>query len=151
VLAAPVDEVFAAFADFDRRRRWFRLPGRRTDESVHDFDFRVGGSEVLRGSFTLPDRTELLDHRLRYLDIVPRQRIAIAQELRIDDVLRSISLVEWEFTPLAGGVDEGTRVDYLEQYVFLDVIGDGGPEHGERRGGTRLMLNGLKAVAESGP
>ena len=60
-------------------------------------------------------------------------------------MLRSTSVVLFELSPTTGG----TRVEYLEQYVFLDVVGDGRPEHGERRGREpRLMLNGLKGAVD---
>src|SRR5688500_525557 len=65
--------VFTAFADSDIRRCWFRLPGAG---SVHRHDFRVGGGETARSTFSvLGSVPERLEYRSQYLDIVPDRRI----------------------------------------------------------------------------
>ncbi len=56
-----------------------------------------------------------------------------------------MSLLTIELTATA----DGTRVDFTEQHTFVDpTTPDGEVERKEREGSTRLMLNGLKAVAE---
>ena len=76
---------------------------------------------------------------------MPGPRDASEHELDVDR-LRSASLITVLFTPLG---DE-TQVDYHEQYTFIDPVSDDASiEIREREGGTRLMLNGLKATAEA--
>ena len=144
VLAASLDTVWAAFARLEIRDRWFRMPGPR-ESRTHELDFRVGGSEVATSVFPNIDREERLEHRGRFLDIVEKQRITSVSEFRLDGVLKLVALSTWQLTE----VPEGVRAHYREQYQFLEVIDDGTAERGERRGGTRFMLTGLKLAVES--
>ena len=91
------------------------------------------------------DREERLEHRSRFLDIVEKQRITAVSEFRLDGVLKLVALLTWQLTEVPGGI----RAHYREQYQFLEVIDDGSAERGERRGGTRFMLTGLKLAVES--
>jgi len=139
----PRERVWACFAELDLRHRWFRIPG-PADASEHELDFRVGGEEVTRGTFTALDRAERIETRTRFHDLVPGERILSTYALTVDR-LRSVSVLTIELTDAGAG----TRVDFTEQYTFIDPVSpDGEVERREREGGTRLMLNGLKAVAE---
>ena len=142
-IAAPRERAWACFAELDLRHRWFRIPG-PANASEHELDFRVGGEEVTRGTFTALDHAEAIETRTRFHDLVPGERILATYSLSVDR-LRSVSVLTIELTDAAAG----TRVDYTEQYTFIDPVSpDGIIERKEREGGTRLMLNGLKGVAE---
>jgi uncharacterized protein YndB with AHSA1/START domain len=137
-LAAPVERVFAAFSDLTERRRWFRIPGNSPDEH-YELDFRLGGHELARGTVEAAGVTEHIEVRAQFLDIVDQQRIVYVQELVLDGHRRSVSLVTVELRPDGSG----TQLIYTEQYVFLLLTGDGSDDVAERKGGTRLLMNGL--------
>ena len=126
--ASPA-RVFNAWADPDAKARWFGDP-EGTSES--EFDFRVGGYERSRGSMG-DDGTFAFD--ARYHDIVADERIVYTYDLRINDVLLSVSLASVELSP-AG---TGTRLVYTESGAFLDGHDD--PKLRER--GTIEILDAL--------
>ncbi|UGQ11375.1 SRPBCC domain-containing protein [Yinghuangia sp. ASG 101] len=136
-LDAPAATVFAAFRDTAVRRRWLRLPGTTT---FHHHDFRVGGGETVRSIFTTLDNTpEHLEHRARYIDIVPDRSIVHVYEARVDDTLRWTSLVTVGLRPQP----RGTVLRWTEQVAFITPTGDGSHDLPHLRGATRLRLNGL--------
>lgn len=139
---AGTPAVFAAFADPPVRARWFRLPA-APETTRHELDFRQGGSELLAGTVTVTGTPERVEYRARFLDIVADRRVVFSTEVLIDGRRRSVSLVTAELNPDPAG---GTLVTWTEQYAFLDVDGDGTAETAEREGGTRLLLNRLRAV-----
>jgi uncharacterized protein YndB with AHSA1/START domain len=141
---APPSAVFRAFSDLSLRRRWFRIPG-RSGTHRHELDFRIGGGECCRGTFAPAGVEEHIEYRSRFLDIAADERIVLTSELVLDGRRRSVSLVTIELAPGDGGT---TAMTYTEQYAFLAPEGDGRAEVAEREGGTRLQLNGLKAVLE---
>lgn len=49
-IASTPRAVFSAYADLSVRRRWFRIPGKQGSER-HGLDFRVGGGEIMSGTF----------------------------------------------------------------------------------------------------
>jgi len=131
--AAP-DAVFAAFADKERKRRWYV-----EDRSVEQFDmdFRVGGTDIARvrmGEATPFPGTELV-YRTTYQDIVPDRRIVYAYSLTFAGKIVSASLVTFEFLP----VDSGTDVLFTEQGAYWE--GSGGPQMREQ--GWRALLEKL--------
>jgi uncharacterized protein YndB with AHSA1/START domain len=140
VVAAPLALVWSAYAELDFRDRWFRLPGERSSRS-HELDFRVGGEEVARSTFSNMGNPEALELRARFLDLVPESRITVNTTFTLNGVLRVASVATTVFEP----TDDGTRVSYLEQYQCFGLVGDGtgDQERGEREGGTRFMLRGL--------
>ncbi len=96
-LDASPDEVFTAFADTTVRRRWFRLPGHAAS---YEHDFRVGGGETARSTYTgLDTAPERLEYRSRYIDIARIHRIVYGYEAIVDDELRWTSLVTSNSTP----------------------------------------------------
>ena len=130
---ASVDAVLATIA---RPDLWVRLPG----GEAATLDFRVGGEFRVSGTFHIPDRpTERLDVRYRYLAI-GHPDVLYSYELLLDGALLSASLVTMT-------VGDGV-LTLTEQYAFLDRD-DAATAAKEREGSTRLMLNGLKAVAEA--
>lgn len=144
IIAAQADAVFAAFAQPALRRRWFTLPSDPAD-TQHDLDFRVGGGEIVRSRVALSGVVEIVEYRSRFIEIVSDRRIVWTCELRIDEQLRLASLATVELT--AQG--DQTLLEYTEQYVFLAYAGDGRAERAERENGTRLLFNGLPAVART--
>lgn len=142
-VAAPAGRVFAAFADLSVRQRWFRIPG-KSGTAHHELDFRVGGGEIARGTFTPIDVSEHIEYRSRFLDIIPNERIVYTHELLLDERRRSISLASIELA--SDGT--GTLLTYTEQFAFLLYTADGHDDVAERKGGTQLQLNALIAVVE---
>ena len=143
LVEAPLERVWAAFAELDFRDRWFTMPGERSTRS-HELDFRIGGSEITRGTFNNFDVPEVLEHRSRFLDIEEGRRITTVYDFLLNGTLRFASLVTVEFAV----ADGGTRVDYTEQYQCFNVDGDGSAERGERAGGTTFLLRRLKIAVE---
>ena len=141
-LDVPPGEVFTAFADTTIRRRWFRLPG---SGASYEHDFRVGGGERARSTFTgLNTAPELLEHRSRYIDIADAHRIVYGYEAVVDGELRWTSLV----TVQLDAETDGTRLEWTEQVTFLRYTGDGSADLAHLRGGSVLRLNGLDAALQ---
>ena len=138
---APVAAVFAALSLAEIRSRWSKLPGR---DRSYELDFQTGGWELRGSTFPNIGRDERLDVRTRFVEIIDQRRVICTVELRLDELLRTTSLVAWELTE----VDGATRVDYTEQYQVLFPTGDGTADHRERKGATPMMLRGLKIAVE---
>jgi uncharacterized protein YndB with AHSA1/START domain len=131
-IEASTDTTFRAIS---RPDLWVRLPGGHPST----LDFRPGGSFLARGTFDLPGRSvEHVELRYGYL-VIAQPELVYTTELRVNDALLSVSLVTMAVSP--------GLLTLTEQYAFLD-----GPDAvaavREREGGTRLMLYGVKAVAE---
>ncbi|HEY1530890.1 MAG TPA: SRPBCC domain-containing protein [Galbitalea sp.] len=145
LLAAPLATAWSAFADNDIRETWFSLPGERSTRS-HELDFRVGGNEITRSTFSNMGNPEELELSARFLDIVPGERITSSSEFRLNGELRIASVATTEFEANA----DGTLVRYTEQYQCFGLVGDGSgaQERGEREGGTRFMLRRLAIAVD---
>lgn len=142
-LDVPPRLVFAAFADNVIRRRWFKLPGSGAE---YQHDFRVGGGETARSTFTVNDSTpERLEYRSRYIDIVEPWRIVFVYESSVDSVLRWTSLA----TILIFEDTRSSVLDWTEQVAFLTRTGDGSADLPHLRGATSLRLNGLAGALDS--
>jgi uncharacterized protein YndB with AHSA1/START domain len=138
---APVDVVFAALSRSDIRSVWSRLPGK---DNTYALDFHEGGTEVRTSTFPNIEADEVLDLRTRFVEIVASRRVVEVMELRLDGVLRTVSLVAWELSDQGGA----TRVDYTEQYQVLTPTGDGTADQKERKGATPMMLRRFKITVE---
>jgi uncharacterized protein YndB with AHSA1/START domain len=145
LLAAPLATAWSAFAENEFRERWFSLPGERSTR-YHELDFRVGGEETTRSTFSNLGTPERLELRSRFLDIVPQRRITVSSTFRLNDVLRIASIATTEFE----ATDAGTRVGYTEQYRCFGLVGDGSgdQERGEREGGTRFLVRRLAIAVD---
>jgi uncharacterized protein YndB with AHSA1/START domain len=119
--AAPPARVFAAFADPVLKRRWL-LDGKGFADESYAADFRVGGTEKSRFTFTggppgAPPPGTQMGNDTVYLDIVPDRRIVFAYSMLVGDYRMSASLATVELSPSGNG---GTRLLFTEQAAFFD-------------------------------
>jgi uncharacterized protein YndB with AHSA1/START domain len=145
-LAASPDRVFAAYADFEVRRRWFRMPGDPA-RGRHELDFRVGGHEVTAGVFApTGEAEEALEYRAAFWDLEPGARIVFGYAVTVNGVRRWASLVTVSLSALPLPSGEGTRLRHTEQYAYLAYDGDGARDIAHLKGSMPLQLNGLAAA-----
>jgi uncharacterized protein YndB with AHSA1/START domain len=102
----PLKNVFAAFADASKKRRWF-AEGDGHEVQQYDHDFRVGGIERLtyRLKPGTPVAGMIITNEGRYQDIVPEQRIVTAVTMDLGEKRVLVSQVTFEFLPAASGTD----------------------------------------------
>lgn len=138
---APASEVFALFADDQRWRRWFKMPG---SNAKYAHDFRIGGGDRATAEFRMPDgRIESLENRATYLAIEIDRRIAYAYVAIVDGIPRWSSLVTVELDADA----DGTELSWTEQVAVLQPSDDSGDRDlAHLRGATRLRLTAMKAA-----
>ena len=132
-------KVFDAFADPEKKRRWFAEgPGFHLDSFV--MDFQVGGQEKSRFRFVagkpIEEGTPCANDTV-YMDIVPNRRIVISYSMSLAGTPFSVSLATMEFLPEGAG----TRLVFTEQAAFFE--GADGTEMREQ--GTRELLGQLAA------
>ena len=101
-LNVPPAQVFAAFAEPEIRRRWFRQPGDPARQTYR-LDFRAGGSEIATAVFAPLEAEEHIEYSSTFLDIVPDQRIVLSYVLRLDGVVRWAALRTIILTPDGDG------------------------------------------------
>ncbi|AWC22573.1 hypothetical protein CO731_02037 [Aminobacter sp. MSH1] len=127
-------ELFSAFSQADRKRRWFvEGEGWQIDEFV--VDFRPGGSE--RSSFRFEGGASF-SNDTTYLDIVPDRRIVFAYAMATEGKPFSASLATIEFVPEG----EGTRLVYSEQAAYLDSD-NADAQTADRKAGWAELLEAL--------
>ncbi|MGD9965743.1 MAG: SRPBCC family protein [Hyphomonadaceae bacterium] len=137
--AHPPEKVFAAFADPQRKAKWFGGP-EDWDKSNNAFDFRVGGKESVSGG---PPGGAVHAYNAEYWDIVDYERIVSSYEMLMDQRRISVSLASMEFRPDGAG----TKFILTEQGIFLDGYDDAG----ERERGTRELLDKLETFLRNVP
>jgi uncharacterized protein YndB with AHSA1/START domain len=131
VYAAPPARVFGAWADPAVKTRWF---SRSLDPQAPplELDFRIGGRER---SCSASHGGPVITYEGWFRDIVPEERILVANWIDVDGRRISVSQVTAEILP------EGirTRLVVTEQGAYLD--GFDGPD--SRAGGIRTQLKAL--------
>jgi uncharacterized protein YndB with AHSA1/START domain len=130
------EQVFSAFADSVKKRRWF-AEGERHDIEKFEMDFRVGGVERLEYRFKegSPFPGAPLTSVGSYHDIVPNERIVTSSTMALGGKRISASLVTFEFLP----TNRGTDLICTHQGAFFE--GSGGPQM--REAGWRKLLDQL--------
>jgi uncharacterized protein YndB with AHSA1/START domain len=128
---APVTQVFRAWADPERKARWFAGSADALG-NAYTLDFRVGGREVNRGG---PPDGLVYTYTAEFRDIVPDTRIVATTEMLAGETRISVSLSTVEFHESGGA----TRLVLTEQGAYLD----GKETSAEREHGTRALLESL--------
>ncbi len=109
---APLDHVYAAWSEPERRALWFVGPDNWT-LLERSLDFRSGGHERLSGRFASGLDTV---YEATFHVIDPQRRLVYAYDMRLGGAPHSVSLTTVEMRG-----DRGTtRFRYTEQLVFLD-------------------------------
>jgi uncharacterized protein YndB with AHSA1/START domain len=128
---ASPERVFQAFAQLESKAKWFSGPEEWLAQK-REFDFRVGGREVLSGG---PKGGTPHTFDARYFDIIANQRIVYAYDMYVGERKLSVSLATIELQ--AQG--KGTRLTMTEQGAYLDGVEDGS----QRERGTKELLEKL--------
>jgi len=128
--------AFRFWSEFDLKRKWTSC---HPDWTVLEdsFDFRIGGSEVVRWRTA---EGETRGFRAHYFDIVPGERIVYAYEMTLGAKRLSVSLASIVFA----ADDAQTRMTFTEQATVLDA--EAGIEM--RASGTGSGFDRLIAVME---
>lgn len=124
--ASPA-RVFAAWSDQAAKSRWLAGPG-----SELELDFRVGGTETIRGRH---GDGPLLTFLSTFDDIVPEQRIVYTSTMSAEKTLTTVSITTVEFVPDGSG----TKLILAQQGTYLD----GHEEPSWREQGTSDQLDAL--------
>lgn len=136
VWAASPERVFAAWSDPRIKAQWFTGPAQRWTLLRRSMDFRVGGEEVLEGRFN--ESGMMTRFEARFHAIEPARRLVYAYDLHHSGHFHSVTLSSLELAPQ----DNGTRVAYTEQIVFLD----GKDGTADRHHGTSLQFDAIETV-----
>lgn len=130
---APVEKVFTAFSDFEKKKMWFAGPEGEDEQTM---DFRIGGIETSSGKIhgTVHSFTAL------YYDIVENERIIYTYEMYLNGVRISVSLASIELESMKNK----TKLTLTESGAFLDGMDN--PD--QRRVGTEELLTQLQKFVE---
>lgn len=129
----PLAAVYAAWAEKNAKSRWFAT-GADWKTLSHEFDYRVGGREVLKGKWGSGTRS---DFAATYHDIIENSRIIYSYDMEIDGTRISVSLGTIEFE----AIGKRTKIKLTEQGAFLD----GADNVAQREAGTRELLDAVEA------
>ncbi len=128
----PVEKVWRAFAEEDRKREWFG-DGDTFDRTAWAFDFRVGGIDIDEARF---HGGPVSRYEGRYVDIVRDVRIVNTYDMWLDGTHMSTSVASFEFERTS----DGTRLTHVEHGVFFDRFIEDAPQREE---GMRGILDAL--------
>jgi uncharacterized protein YndB with AHSA1/START domain len=130
------EQVFAAFSDPAKKRRWF-AEDEGHDVEEFEIDFQVGGSQHLQYRFKAgtPFPGVEIVNQGSYLEIVPNRRIVTASTMALGGRRFSASLVTFELLP----ANTGTDLICTHQGAFFE--GADGPQI--REAGWRTLLDKL--------
>jgi uncharacterized protein YndB with AHSA1/START domain len=116
-IPAPVEKVFAAFADPVARTAW----GAPSDTAVviyDEADFREGGQDCFRcGSRTDPN----IHGTTRYLDITANRRVVSSETIVVNGKRLCASLTTLELTPDGGGTRLKSTTQ-LASFIGEDMV-----------------------------
>lgn len=129
----PVAKVFAAWADPQKKARWFG----DGSAPAQVFEFRPGGRESSSGK--IPDGPTF-SFDVTYQDIIPDNRILYTYDMHMDGRKISVSLAAVEFTPRG----TGTHLRLTEYGLFLDGLDN----VAQRKAGTEPMIAALGAYLD---
>jgi uncharacterized protein YndB with AHSA1/START domain len=135
---ASVAEVWRVWTDPELRPRWFHGPEGWT-ELERTIDFRVGGSEILRGRMSSGMESKFVS---RFHIIAPERHIVSTYDMAVGSSEMSVTLATLELAAAAGS----TRLRYTEQGVFFDGNLDS-PKN--RKHGTSWHLDNLVEVVRT--
>lgn len=135
-------EVFSAFSDPSRKRRWF-AEGDGYIVDSYELDFRVGGFETSAFRIDNPGfKSAEVSNYTSFFDIIPDERIIMAYSMSNVGTPFSVSLQTLTFEPDG----TGTRLTLTEQITFME--GADGTE--TRRYGTEALLDNLGTELSAG-
>lgn len=118
----PPEVVFDAFADPEKKRRWF-FESKNHQLLAHALEFKVGGSETASMKFdTGPIAGKVIVNESVYENIVPSRRIVIAYRMSMDGIPFSVSLATIETI----ASETGTDLFFTHQGTYFE--GADGPE-----------------------
>jgi uncharacterized protein YndB with AHSA1/START domain len=130
-LPAPVEAVFAAFADPVARAAW-GAPSETAVVIYDAADFREGGQDRFRcGSKADPN----IHGTTRYLDIIANRRIVSSETIVVDGKRLCASITTLELTP------DGDKTKLTSTTQLASFIGDGMVKGHEA--GTNASLDNL--------
>ena len=140
--SATAEKVFDAFANPEKKRRWFFESDRHQLES-HVLDFKVGGQERAQLKFGpgVPVSGMTCVNETFYEDIVPGRRIVAAYRMLIGGNCISAALATIELVP----AEEGTDLIVTHQGAYFE--GADGPEM--RKGGWTHLMEKLETELSS--
>jgi uncharacterized protein YndB with AHSA1/START domain len=122
----PPANVYAAFAQPARKRRWYA----EGDHEIQEFemDFRVGGTERLSYRFKSghPIEGQQIVNQTRYQDIVPDKRIVVANVMSLNGKPILAAQVTFEFLPAGSGTDlictsQGAFFDWPQGPMMIEA------------------------------
>ena len=118
-------KVFQAFADQEKKKKWFGGGGQAWTEISRSFDFREGGRETAVVKWE--ESGVVTDFDCVYRDIVENERIVYSYVMRLDGKKISVSQACIEMKADGGG----TNLVLTEYGDYLDGYEDkGSREHG---------------------
>ena len=139
---ATPGQVFRAFSDPERKRRWF-AEGEGFIVGSYELDFRTGGHERTAFRVANPEfSSEEIRNDTHYFDIIPNERIIQAYSMANMGKVFSASLQ----TITLEETDSGTLLTLHEQVTFL--AGADGTDM--RRAGSAQLLEALARELQAG-